>query len=49
LNGRLAAHGVARRFLVTIDERAIRRSRRFTVDLAGLAMSQQLRSVQRDE
>jgi hypothetical protein len=42
LNGRLAAHGVAGRFLVTIGERAIRRSRRFSVDLPGLAMSQQL-------
>ena len=37
LNGRLAAHGVAGRFLVTLGERAIRRSRRFAVDLAGVA------------
>jgi PilZ domain len=39
LNGRLAAHGVAGRFLVTIGERAIRRSRRFAVNLHGLARS----------
>jgi hypothetical protein len=39
LNGRLAAHGVGGRFLVTLGERAIRRSRRFSVDLAGLARS----------
>jgi hypothetical protein len=39
LNGRLAAHGVAGRFLVTIGERAIRRSRRFPVDLSGVARS----------
>jgi hypothetical protein len=42
LCGRLAAHGVAGRFLVTIGERAIRRSRRFAVDLAGVASSPQL-------
>jgi PilZ domain len=42
LNGRLAAHGVAGRFLVTIGERAIRRSRRFTVNLPGLARSAHL-------
>jgi hypothetical protein len=42
LNGRLAAHGVAGRFLVTIGERAIRGSRRFAVDLAGVARSSQL-------
>jgi hypothetical protein len=37
LNCRLAAHGVAGRFLVSIGERAIRRSRRFPVDLPGVA------------
>jgi hypothetical protein len=42
LNGRLAAHGVAGRFLVTVGERAIRRSRRFSVDLDGIARSPQL-------
>jgi hypothetical protein len=42
LSGRLAAHGVAARFLVTIGERAIRRSRRFPVDLPGTATSAQL-------
>jgi hypothetical protein len=42
LNGRLAAHGVAGRFLVTIGERAIRRSRRFPVDLTGIARSTHL-------
>jgi PilZ domain len=42
LNGRLAAHGVAGRFLVTLGERAIRRSRRFSVDLEGIARSSQL-------
>jgi hypothetical protein len=42
LNGRLAAHGVAGRFLITIGERAIRRSRRFPVDLPGVARSPQL-------
>ena len=39
LTGRLAAHGVASRFLVTLGERAIRRSRRFPVDLPGMATS----------
>jgi PilZ domain len=42
LNGRLAAHGTAGRFLVTLGERAIRRSRRFPVDLPGIAKSSQL-------
>lgn len=42
LSGRLAAHGVAGRFLVSIGERAIRRSRRFPVDLTGIARSPQL-------
>jgi hypothetical protein len=37
LTGRLAAHGVASRFLVTLGERAIRRSRRFPVNLNGTA------------
>jgi hypothetical protein len=39
LNGRLAAHGVAGRFLVSIGERAIRSSRRFPVSLPGTAQS----------
>jgi hypothetical protein len=39
LNGRLAAHGVAGRFLVSIGERAIRSSRRFPVSLPGTAES----------
>ena len=39
LNGRLAAHGVAGRFLVSIGERAIRSSRRFAVSLPGTAQS----------
>jgi hypothetical protein len=42
VSGRLAAHGVASRFLVTIGERAIRRSRRFPVDLPGTATSAHL-------
>ena len=42
LNGRLAAHGVAGRVLVSIGERAIRRSRRFSVNLTGIARSAQL-------
>jgi PilZ domain len=42
LNGRIAAHGVGGRFLVSVGERAIRRSRRFTVDLAGFARSAQI-------
>jgi hypothetical protein len=42
LNGRVAAHGVGGRFLVSLGERAIRRSRRFAVDLAGIARSSQL-------
>jgi hypothetical protein len=37
LNCRLAAYGAAGRFLVSIGERAIRRSRRFPVDLPGVA------------
>lgn len=39
LNGRIAAHGVASRFLVSIGERAIRRSKRVTLDVAGRARS----------
>jgi hypothetical protein len=42
VSGRLAAHGVSGRFLVTIGERAIRRSRRFSVNLTGIARSAQL-------
>jgi hypothetical protein len=43
LTGRIAAHGVAGRYLVSLGERAIRRSRRFPVDLQGIARSAQLR------
>ena len=39
LTGRIAAHGVARRYLVSLGERPIRRSRRFAVDLPGTARS----------
>jgi hypothetical protein len=39
LNGRIAAHGVAGRFLVSVGERAIRRSKRFAVNLPGVARS----------
>jgi hypothetical protein len=42
LMGRMAAHGVAGRFLVSIGERAIRYSRRFAVDLPGVASSPHL-------
>lgn len=42
LHGRLAAHGVGGRFLVSIGERPIRRSRRFSVDLPAVARSGQL-------
>jgi PilZ domain-containing protein len=42
LNGRLAAHGVAGRFLVSVGERAIRGARRFPVDLPAVARSPQL-------
>ena len=42
LNGRIAAHGVAGRFLVSLGERAIRRSRRFPVNLPGTAKSAHL-------
>ena len=37
--GRLAANGVASRFLVTIGERSIRRSRRFPVSRPGVIRS----------
>ena len=42
LNCRLAAYGATGRFLVSIGERAIRRSRRFPVDLPGVARASQL-------
>jgi hypothetical protein len=42
LGGRIAAHGVAGRVLVALGERAIRRSRRFAVDLPGMARSAHL-------
>jgi PilZ domain len=42
LNGRLAAHGVNARFLVTLGERGIRRTRRFRVDLPAVLRSAQL-------
>ena len=42
LHGRLAAHGVSGRFLVSIGERPIRRSRRVAVDLRAVARSGQL-------
>jgi PilZ domain len=42
LTGRLAAHGVAGRFLVSVGERAIRGARRFAVDVLALARSSQL-------
>lgn len=41
LTGRMAAHGAVGRFLVTIGERAIRRSSRIPVDLPGKAKSAQ--------
>jgi hypothetical protein len=42
LNGRIAAHGVAGRFLISVGERAIRSSRRFPVSLPGTAQSAHL-------
>lgn len=45
LNGRIAAHGVAGRLLVTLGERAIRRSRRYAVDLHGVARVAQLQAA----
>ena len=44
LHGRLAAHGVSGRFLVSIGERPIHRSRRVAVDLRAVARSGQLSS-----
>jgi hypothetical protein len=38
ITGRLAAHGAAGRFLVSLGEREIRRSRRFNVNLTGTAL-----------
>jgi hypothetical protein len=45
LTGRLAAYGVAGRFLVSMGERPIRRSRRFNVDLPGVARGLYLQSA----
>jgi hypothetical protein len=42
LNGRLAAHGVASRFLVSLGQRAIRRTRRYPVDLPATLRSPHL-------
>ncbi len=42
LTGRLAAPGAAGRFLVALGERAIRRSRRFAVQLPGIVRSAQV-------
>jgi len=42
VSGRIAAHGAGGRFLISIGERAIRRSRRFPVDLAGSVTSAHL-------
>jgi len=42
LSCRLAAHGAAGRFLVSLGERAIRRSRRFPVHLVGFARAPHL-------
>jgi hypothetical protein len=39
ITGRIAAHGLGGRFLVSIGERPIRRSRRYPVDLVGTAVS----------
>jgi hypothetical protein len=39
LSGRVAAHGVSGRFLIALGERAIRRSRRFAVNVPGVARS----------
>jgi hypothetical protein len=46
LTGRLAAHGVSSRFLVTLGERAIRRTRRFPVDLPATVRSAHLPAVE---
>lgn len=45
LIGRVAANGVAGRFLVTVGERAIRRSRRIPVSLAGVLSSPQFQGA----
>jgi hypothetical protein len=42
----LAAHGVSSRFLVTLGERAIRRTRRFPVDLPATVRSAHLPAVE---
>jgi hypothetical protein len=42
LSGRVAAHGVSGRFLIALGERAIRRSRRFAVNVPGVARSAHL-------
>jgi hypothetical protein len=42
LSGKVAAHGVAGRFLVALGERAIRRSRRYAVNVTGVARSAHL-------
>jgi PilZ domain len=42
LSGRLAAHGVNSRFLVTLGERAIRGTRRYPVDLPATVRSAHL-------
>src|SRR5215208_6428272 len=39
ITGRIAAHGLGGRFLVSVGERPIRRSRRYPVDLVGTAVS----------
>jgi hypothetical protein len=46
LNGRLAAHGVNSRFLVTLGERPIRGTRRFPVDLLATVRSAHLPGVE---
>src|SRR5918911_5338891 len=46
LNGRLAAHGVNSRFLVTLGERPIRGTRRFAVDLLATIRSAHLPGVE---
>jgi PilZ domain len=45
LSGRLAALGVSSRFLVTLGQRAIRRARRFPVDLSATLSSAHLPGV----
>jgi PilZ domain len=46
LSGRLAAHGVNSRFLVTLGERAIRGTRRYSVDLPGTVRSTHLPGIE---